>query len=124
MMYSFGFPRMLGTASSNLVQDKEAIKSNLYLILKSYRNTLFGDPYFGNELRKWVYERSTSIVPDLVIDELYTLITTFIPQLYLTRKDIKLSTDGTNIYTDISFVYRLDNTSDLYKINLTNTESF
>ena len=47
-MYSFAFPNMLSSTQANLISDKEAVKSNLKLLLSSERLSLFGDPYFGS----------------------------------------------------------------------------
>ena len=104
-MYSFGFPRMLNSNTSNLLQDKEAVRSNMILLLSSERNTLFGDPYFGAELRKYIFEQAGSIVPDLLIDALYTTIRTFMPQVYLTRKDISVYVSKKTLYADINYYY-------------------
>ena len=118
-MYSFAFPRMLNSTTANLIQDKEAIRSNMILLLSSERETLFGDPYYGAELKKYLFEQSGSIVPDLLIDELYTCIKTFMPQVYITRKDIKVYVSRTTLYADINYYYIIDNTSDLFTIKLT-----
>lgn len=121
-MYSFNFPSMLSGVTSKLLQDKEAIRSNVLLLLQSERKTLFGDPYFGSQLKRLLFEQATSLVADLVIDELYTTLTTFIPQIFLTRKDITLTCDGTDIFATVRYVFVLDNTVDLYTINLTETD--
>lgn len=121
-MYSFNFPSMLNTVTSKLIQDKEAIRSNVLLLLQSERKTLFGDPYFGSQLKRMLFEQSTNVIVDLVVDELYTTLTTFIPQIFLTRKDITLTCDGTDIYATVKYVFVLDNTIDLYTINLTESE--
>lgn len=118
-MYSFAFPRMIGSSSANLLKDKEAIRSNMILLLSSERDTLFGDPYFGCQLKKYLFEQSGSIVPDLLIDELYTTIKTFMPQVHITRKDIKVYVSKTTLYADIKYYYIIDNTSDLFTIKLT-----
>ena len=122
-MYSIGFPNMIGSNSTNLLKDKQAIKSNLILLLNSERMSLFGDPYFGTTLKKTLFEQSTSIISDLLIDEIYTTIITFIPQIYIERKNISLSTDGKSVYATLNVTYRLDNTSDLYTIRLISAES-
>ena len=121
-MYSFSFPSMLNTVTSKLLEDKEAIRSNVLLLLQSERKTLFGDPYFGSQLKRLLFEQSSTIITDLVIDELYTTLTTFIPQIFLTRKDITLTCDGIDIYATVKYVFVLDNTVDLYTINLTESE--
>ena len=118
-MYSFSFPKMFNTTTANLVKDKEAIKSNMILLLSTERDTLFGDPFFGSQLRKYMFEQSSSIIMDLLIDEIYSCIIMFMPQVYLTRKDIKVYCSRSTIYAEISYYYTIDNTSDLFTIKLT-----
>lgn len=121
-MYSFAFPNMLSSTQANLLSDKEAVKSNLKLLLNAERLSLFGDPYFGSQLKRALFEQSSSLVVDLMVDEIYTTIITFIPQVFLTRNDITITTDGVNLFAHISYIYVPDNTSDLYSINLTTYE--
>ena len=102
-MYSFAVPRMLNSTTANLLSDKEAIRSNMILLFSSERGTLFGDPYYGSELDKYLYEQSGSIVIDLLIDELYTTIKTFMPQVYVERKDIRVYAINTTLYADIKY---------------------
>ena len=123
-MYSFNFPKMLRSNTSVLIQDKEAVKSNLNLILNSEMTSLFGDPMYGTDLKTMIFEQADSLIADLIIDKLYTAIVTFIPQLYLTRKDVKVYIKQTDVFADVKCVYIPDNTSDLYTINLTSLDSF
>ncbi len=134
-MFSFGFPRMFNNTQANLVEDKDAIRSNMILLLSSEQSTLFGDPYYGSQLKKYIFEQRNSIIVDLLIDELYTTIATFMPQVYLTRKDITIySVDEapdwggnhdykkyakTALFAEIKYHYTIDNTSDLFTIKLT-----
>ena len=120
-MNSFSFPKMFNQTTANLVYDKAAVRSNLLLLLSSEAETLFGDPYFGCQLKKYMFEQSSSIIPDLLIDHLYTAITTFIPQVFLTRKNIKVFTIKTTIYAEVSYIFAMDNTSDLFTIKLTDS---
>ena len=123
-MYSFGFPEMLGSYNSKLVADKEAVKSNIKLLLKSERATLFGDPYFGSQLKRAIYEQSSSMIIDLMIDELYTTLITFIPQIYVVRKGITLKVRGNELLAEVKYTYLIDNTADLYVISLTSFDQY
>ena len=118
-MYSFGFPRMLNHTSANLIKDKEAIRCNMVLLLSSERETLFGDPYYGSKLKKQIFEQSSAIVADLLIDELYTAIKTFMPQVIISRKDITVFVVKDTLYAEIKYYFVFDNTSDLFTIKLT-----
>lgn len=121
-MYSLAWPQMFSNnnTSLNLVQDKDAIKSNLKLLLNSEKLSLFGDPYFGTSLKQVIFQPNSTPIVDLIVDELYTTICTYIPQVFLTRSDIKIKSDQVDLFAIINVTYRLDNTSDLYTINLTN----
>lgn len=119
-MYSFGWPEMFSYKDSNLNMDKEAIRQNLLLLLNSERGTLFGDPGYGAALKQVLFEPNNTVIRDLIIDELYSVIRTFIPQIFVRRNDIKISIHNKiDVRADIRVTYRLDNTSDLYVINLT-----
>ena len=117
-MYSFAFPTMLTDSSAKLLSDKEAIRSNLLRLLAVEQDTLFGDPYFGCQLKKYMFEQNTALIADLIIDHIYTCITTFMPQVVLTRKDIKVISIKTALYVELRYYYVQDNTSDLFTIKL------
>lgn len=121
-MYSIAFPNMLGNSSTKLYRDHEATSSNLKLLLLSYKNELFGDPYFGTNLKKLMFDQNNVVIRDLVIDDIYIAITTFIPQILVKRKDITVTSDKTNIYINIKCINLIDYTNDLYNINITSTE--
>ena len=118
-MFAFSFPNMISNNQAQLKQDKQAIMSNLQLILSAEKKTLFGDPYYGTNLRQAIFAQQSSPIIDILIDEIYTAIVTYIPQIAVVRKEIKLSGDKTDLYATVPVTYRLDNTTDLYVIKLT-----
>ena len=119
-MYSINFPDMFATSRTKLIKDHDATLSNLKLLLASEKTSLFGDPYFGTILKRIIYEQNTPVLQDLVIDEIYTSILMFMPQIKITRKDISLFSDGTNLYAKINCINLIDYTNNLYNIRLTN----
>ncbi len=121
-MYSFNFPSMLSSATANLKTDKDAVRSNVLLLLQSERNTLWGDPYYGTQLKRLLFEQASHIIVDLVVDEIYTTLVTFIPQIFIKREDITLSSNGADIYVELKYTLMTDNSVDIYTINLTDTE--
>ena len=122
-MYSFNFPNMLNGVSSNTIEGIEAVRSNMKLLLASEKMSHFGDPYFGSQLKRALFEQSSSIIVDLMIDEIYSTLITFIPQIYLTRKDITIKCKKTELFAEIRYVYLPDNVSDLYIISLTKSDN-
>ena len=119
-MISFGFPIMVNSNTSVLRKGKEAVNSNLQLLFQSAKRSLFGDPYFGNDLMGNFYENESSLIKDVMIDEVYQMIVDFMPHIYVERKGITISFDeNKNLVLRVFYIYLEDNTSNLYDIQLT-----
>lgn len=120
-MYSLSFPDMFSKdgTRTQLVEDHEATFSNLKLVLASTKNSLFGDPDFGSLLKTKLFEQDTLILRDLVIDDIYTTILTFMPQIVLKRSDITVTSDGVDIFVTIKCTNLIDYELDTFTINLT-----
>lgn len=122
-MYSISFPNMFDSSKTLLIKDHEATISNLKLLLVSYKGSLFGDPYFGTNLKKMFYEQNSEVLKDLLIDDIYTAIIIFMPQIKLTRKQIKLEQRGIDVYLIIEGLNLIDYVTDMFTINLTSEEN-
>ena len=118
-MYSIAFPEMFNSGGTILVKDKEATVSNMRLLLASWKNSLLGDPYFGTNLKNFIYEQNNIILRDIIIDDIYVSLQQFIPQVALKRKDITILNEGTAIYANINCINKLDNEVNMYQIKLT-----
>jgi len=95
-MQSIKFPKMFNTNSTNTFKKneyKKATAQNAILLLKSGRNELFGDPYFGTMLKQYLFEPNNYIMEEMLKDTIYTQLALFIPQLRIERKDIKIVRD-------------------------------
>ncbi len=121
-MISIAFPRMFNTARTLLFEDHEGTLSNLKLLLASERTSLLGDPYFGTIIKRVIFSQNDQILKDLIIDELYTSILTFMPQIQLSRKDIVVTSDGIDVFATIYGLNLIDYQTDMFTINLTSTE--
>lgn len=121
-MDSINFPDMFSTTSTKIVSGHDATLNNLKLILLSSRKTLFGDPYFGTNLKWLLFEQGNEVLQDIVIDDIYTAILTFMPQLTLSRKDIEIIFNREEVFIKIKATNLLDFKTDLYTINLMELE--
>lgn len=117
-MYSISFPNMFNTSRTYLYSDHEATASNLKLLLGSQRYSLLGDPTFGTSLYKVIYAQNSSVLVDLIVEDIYNTIRVFMPQLTVKRSDIKVYQDKEDIYATISATNKLDYTTDLYTVQL------
>lgn len=121
-MQSISFPKMFTNTTTRLLSDHEATVSNLRLLLLSEKNSLFGDPYFGTNIRKLIFEPNNVVLQDIVIDEIYTAILQFMPQVLVRRTDITIVQQGSDLFVTIRALNLLDYTTDLYNINLISYE--
>ena len=78
-MYSIAFPKMFNTRTTELVQDKKAIIQNLKLLLGSEKRELICDPYFGDNLKRMIFDKGNILLKDILIDDIYVTIVTFMP---------------------------------------------
>lgn len=122
MIYSLAFPDMFTSSRTNVIEDKDATINNLRLLLLSSKKSLFGDPYFGTNLKQVLFTQNGAIIRDLIIDEIYTAITIFMPQLSVKRDNIEIYADNLDIYAKFQATNLLDYSLNLYNIKLTNNE--
>lgn len=120
-MFSINFPKMFSSTRTNLVRDKEAVKQNIFLLFKSIRGELFGDPGYGTDLIRFIYSQNHSVIVDLIIDEIYMGIKLYIPQVLIARSDISIEQTKSQLFANVRVVYRDDLSSDLYQIPILDT---
>lgn len=121
-MLSIAFPNMFSRTYTNVVQDYNATLQNLKLLLWSEKGELFGDPYYGTGLKRYLNDPNDAILRDVLIDDIYTAIATFMPQIYIKRSDIKVTSDRSKVVVSISALNRADFTTNMYNIVLLDTE--
>ena len=121
MLYSVSFPNMFDSngVRTDVYKDREATMSNLKTLLLTTKGELLGDPDFGCSLKSMLFEQGTPIIKDLVIDDIYTAVLTFMPQVVLKRNDINVYTDGVDVFVDLKCVNLLNQQIDAFTINLT-----
>jgi len=119
-MKSIGFPKMFSTStSSNVVVDKQATLNNIKLLLGSEKTSLFGDPYYGIKLKYYMFEQNGKLLKDIIIDEIYSQIRTFIPQVIVNRSDIDIVQDVRGKLTaNIRVTYVVDYSQENYSLVL------
>lgn len=124
-MYSIAFPKIFNGSKVNLNKDYDAVKVNLKSLLMSNRKGLYGDPYYGVNLKQILWHQAAKpVVVELLKDEMFNAIYSYMPQATVTRDDIDIEVDGNTVYASIDV--SLDSTipSDLFKIKiLLNDES-
>ena len=121
-MNSIEFPYFLSGSSTKVVRDRDATYNNLRLLLKSDKYGLFGDPDFGTNLKRLLFNQNNVVLRDVVIDDIYTAILQFMPQILVDRKNITITSDGETLYANIKAQNMIDYTTDIYNLSLMNYE--
>ena len=120
-MRSIQFPNMFTRTTTNVTEDYFATLQNLKMLLYSNKGELFGDPYFGSNLKRYLYDQNDVILRDILIDDIYTAIITFMPQLRLERSNITINSEGNKIIVTIAAINRVNYQTDLYNLVLMDT---
>lgn len=124
-MRSIQFPKMFSTNGTNVTDSsdyKEATSQNLKLLLRSEKGELFGDPYFGIRIKKYIFDQNSYILKDVLIDEIYTQLALFMPQLKVERKNIEIIQDENDVkavlHCRFKAINQIDFTTDMYNLAL------
>lgn len=122
-MRSWKFPKMFNTNSSNIwksTEYHEATIQNTKLVLHSTRGELFGDPYFGLLLKKFMFDQNSYVLKDQIIDMIYTQLALFIPQVKVNRNDIDIVQDQEKgrLYCQFSGINQIDYQLDTFNLLL------
>lgn len=120
-MYSIKFPNMLLGQKTVLVKDHEATYQNLRCLLLSDKMSMLGDPYYGTNLKRLLYSQS-KILKDILLDDIFTAIATFMPQIKMSRNDMDIFVENQNVYVRFLCTNVVDHVNNLYQICLTSTE--
>ena len=118
-MQSIGFPNMFENTYTNTLVDYDAILSNLKMLLYSDKGSLLGDPYYGTNLKRMLFAQNDSVLKDNIIDDIYTAICIFMPEIKITRNDIEVYQDKSGVTVLLTSLYLVDYNTNLYNIKLT-----
>lgn len=108
MIKSLKFPDIFSNAATKTVEGHAATVQNLLLTLFAQKSSVFGDPYFGSNMKKMIFEQNNIVLRDLLLDDIYTTISTFMPQIRVERKDIEITSDTATVYANIKMKNLID----------------
>ena len=122
-MRTIKFPKIFNTNSTNVWNSSEyveATKQSTKLLLNTNRGELFGDPYFGVMLKRYMFDQNNYILRDAIIDVIYTQLALFIPQIKVRREDIEIVQDRSKGRLECNFsgINQIDYTHNTYNLVL------
>ena len=122
-MRTIKFPKMFNTNNTRVwkaSEHLEATKQSTILLLHTNRGELFGDPYFGLMLKRYLFDQNNYILRDAIIDMIYTQLAIFIPQVKVKRTDIEIVQDKAKGRLECTFsgINQIDYTHNTYNLVL------
>lgn len=118
-MYSIAFPDIFNGSKVNLNKDYDAVKINLKSLLMSNRGGLYGDPHYGLNMKQILWDQACRpVVIELLKDEIFNAIYSYMPQIEITRDDIDVTVDGNIVHATIEVKADSRIPSDLFKIKI------
>jgi phage baseplate assembly protein W len=118
-MYSIAFPDIFNGSKVNLNKDYDAIKVNLKSLLMSNRGGLYGDPFYGLNMKQILWDQACKpVVVELLKDEIFNAIYSYMPQIEITRDDIDVQVDGNLVQASIEVKADSKIPSNLFNIKI------
>ena len=117
-MNSISFPKMFSNSSTNVVKDYDATLQDVKLLLCSDKGELKGDPFFGVRVKRYMFDQNSDVLKEILVDEIFTQLITFAPQLTVQRKDISIIQKGARVYVKIKAINKIDYTTNMYELVL------
>lgn len=102
-MNTISFPKIFNGNSTAVKYGDDATKQSIQLLVSCECGEFFGDPDFGIHLKRYFFEQNNVILKDILIDEIYTKIVDYCPQIYLERKDITMFISGNKLVANIVY---------------------
>ena len=126
-MRTIKFPKMFNTNNTRVWKSSEhldATKQSTILLFHTNRGELFGDPYFGLMLKRYLFDQNSYILKDAIIDMIYTQLAIFIPQIKVKREDIEIIQDRAKGRLECTFsgVNQIDYTHNTFNLLLLNSQ--
>ena len=115
---STAFPKMFKHNGTQIVSCSDATLQNIKSLLASEKGEFKFDPFFGIRLKRYMFEQNNDALQDLLLDEIYEQLATFIPQIQVKRKDISFTRDRAKLYITINCLNRIDFTLNTYNLVL------
>ena len=107
MLYtnSITHPKMFSLNNGNTELDKlsSSINRSIALILLTAKGEAFGNPEFGSDLRKFLFEYITDITKELIADEIVNAVSQWEKRVVIDRSNITIEQDDMTLKITISY---------------------
>lgn len=125
MSYSISFPDMFNKSHVNLENGYDAIRQDLILLLGSNKGGLYGDPWFGTEIKSILWDQAhNDIAIKIIQEQVYESIYSYMPNNVTINSDdivVNIIDNYVNVQINLSAYSNKEN--DMLSISLLNENS-
>jgi phage baseplate assembly protein W len=111
------------TGKTVLVTDSESINESLTLLIKTVKGELFGDPGYGTNIIRFIYEPNDDILKELIIDDLLQSIPLYEKRIKVTSSDINIISDENAVYISIKYTIITSGLSNTLELTMLKEEN-
>ena len=115
-MDSIKFPKMFNTSNTNIVKDDEASMQDIRILLSCEKGELSCDPFYGIRLKRHVFDQNNFVLKDILIDDIYTQLLVFAPQINVNRNDIKIVQEDNKVKARFRAINNLNFKTNMYEL--------
>lgn len=122
MSYAISFPNIFNKSTVNLEKGYEAIKQDLILLLGSNKRGLYGDPWFGTDIKPVLWDQNhPAIMTELARDEIFESIYSYMSEnVGIEREDIEITRVDNYVNVEINLSAYSNKENDMLNISLLN----
>lgn len=106
------------TGMTSLSTGTKSIDECLGLLIRTSKGELLGDPAYGTNLMKYIYEPNDLILRDMVIEDLTTAIKNYETRIIVASSDIEVVIDKEYMYITINYLMKNTGTYETFTIYL------
>lgn len=102
---SISFPDIFNVATglSQYSYDEKSINECIGLLLTTARGELLGDPGYGTNLHRMIYDYNDSILHDMIQEEILYSVKRYEPRIIMSSKNINITSDENKVTISISY---------------------
>lgn len=119
------FPNITSLVSgkNQFSKDYESINECIGLLLRTSKGELLGDPQFGCNLMRYIYEPNDIILQDIAREDIVSAISKYEPRVTVTADDIEVYSENEKVYITINYYINSTGTTSSYEIVMLRTNS-
>jgi uncharacterized protein len=84
---------------------KDAVKTELLLLLLTERGERWMTPEYGTSLRKFLFEMGDQITEDAIVQDIKSTVAKFLPRITVSKVEVEPINNNTRLILTVKFTY-------------------